>query len=338
MKDNKLIDLDLSDNAMGKPGIIACENVLNNKDMKKLYLCNDGLSGDAAIKLAEIMLEGGAPPLEVFHYHNNMSGIDGAEAIANILKECPQLTDFRFSTTRSLEAGCLFVAKALATMENKFVKLNLSDNSFGGPSLEYTCTCLGKQSALISLDFRDSSLGEDGFNSVVDAILEAKPQLTFLDLSGNDLEADNGKDLNRLLCSLPTLCHLALDDNTIESEGAMEVAKALKETKPCLQTLSMNFCDMTAAGAYDIAKNVAVLPSFELLKMDGNMICERGLQAINSVLLGHKKTLETMEDNDEDGDDDLEDALDEIVDSEEEDEEAMDELLRATAAVEIKDK
>ena len=100
----------------------------------------------------------------------------------------------------------------------------------------------------------------------------------------------------------------------------------------------MSFCDMTAAGAYDIAKNVADLPTFQILKMDGNMICERGLQAMTSVLLGHKKTLETMEDNDEDGDDDLDDSLDKIVDSEEEDEAALDELLKATAAVKIEDK
>ena len=51
------------------------------------------------------------PPLNTFHFFNNMSGDGGAKAIARIIKACGgTLNDIRFSATRSMEAGCAAIA------------------------------------------------------------------------------------------------------------------------------------------------------------------------------------------------------------------------------------
>ena len=71
----QLESLNLDDNAMGKPGVIACEAVLKCKSLKKLYLCNDGLSGEAGEKLLEILSTDGMPPLEVFSFITIWLGI-----------------------------------------------------------------------------------------------------------------------------------------------------------------------------------------------------------------------------------------------------------------------
>lgn len=39
-----------------------------------------------------------------------MSGDGGAKAIARIVEACPELTDFRFSATRSTPVGCESIA------------------------------------------------------------------------------------------------------------------------------------------------------------------------------------------------------------------------------------
>ena len=83
-------------------------------------MCNNGLSAEAGELLAKIILrEEGAPEgskvpvLKLFHFYNNMSGDGGAKAIARIVQACPELSDFRFSATRSTPVGCESIAAVL---------------------------------------------------------------------------------------------------------------------------------------------------------------------------------------------------------------------------------
>ncbi len=321
-----LESLNLDDNAMGKPGVIACESVLNCKSLKRLYLCNDGLSGEAGEKLFEILSKDGMPPLEVFQFYNNMAGNSGAVAVSKIVALCPKLTEFRFSGTRSQSEGCDEVAEELFNLsENglQLTNLDLSDNAFSSSKL---LEMLPKQSALTSLNLRDSSLqSKDAFEALGIAFKTAAPPLVFLDLSGNDFEADSGCDelyseVFSAVSLQKTLEDLALDDNMMESSGAMSLAKAIRRYKN-LQRLSVNCCDITAKGAVTLVKAVTSIKSFKLLKMDGNMICAEGVDQVNAIVEFRGKTLEEMEDNDDDGEDDL----NELEEEEEEEEEEEDE-------------
>lgn len=109
--DYDLKEVDLSENALGPQGIIACESVLKGKCIEKLYLCNNGLSADACNKVSDIVLKDGCPPLQLFHFYNNMAGDGGAIAISRLICEAKQLQDFRFSATRSFNEGCSSIAE-----------------------------------------------------------------------------------------------------------------------------------------------------------------------------------------------------------------------------------
>jgi Ran GTPase-activating protein 1 len=74
-------------------------------------MCNDGLSAEASVLVASILLDNGCPPLTELHFYNNMSGSDGAVAVRDIVKSCPHLESFRFSATRPGPAGCLAIAE-----------------------------------------------------------------------------------------------------------------------------------------------------------------------------------------------------------------------------------
>lgn len=305
-----LQDLNLSDNALGRPGVLACQAVLSGKALRKLYVCNDGLSAEASETLFEILSKDGMPALSVFHFYNNMSGDGGAVAIAGLVRACPELVDFRFSATRAQRPGCLAVAQALTTLTS-LTSLDLGDCMFAGEAAVLLGQTLEKQMALTSLNLRDSGLGSEGIVIVVKA-LEAGPGrgLKVLDVSGNDIESDNVEHLARLVANMPLLEELSLDDNCIESEGMALLAKSLAMC-PALRTLTACTCEVTAGGAYRLASALAKIPAFTLLRLDGNAICERGVEEVKSLLLRHGKVLVDMEDNDEDGDDDLDDALEE---------------------------
>ena len=79
---NKLIELNVSDNALGSKGVTACQSLFSCKSLKRLYACNNGLSADACVLVSELLLSGGCPALTTLHFFNNMSGDGGAVAIA----------------------------------------------------------------------------------------------------------------------------------------------------------------------------------------------------------------------------------------------------------------
>lgn len=68
---------------------------------------------------------------------------------------------------------------------------------------------------------------------------------------------------------------------------------------------------MTAAGAYAVGKAVVRLATFQRLRLEGNMICERGVEALEALLGRAGKVLDEMEENDDEGEDDLDDELEE---------------------------
>ena len=85
---------------------------------------------------------------------------------------------------------------------------------------------------------------------------------------------------------------------------------------------------ITAAGAYVITKKLVRISSLVSIKMDGNMINERGLEELTSLCMKHHKVLVEMEDNDDEGDDDIDDVLDQ-----EEDDAEDEELVKGMAAL-----
>lgn len=336
-----LVELNLSDNALGRPGILACQSVLCGKSLQKLYVCNDGLSAEASETLHEILIKDGMPPLKVFHFYNNMSGDGGAIAVGNIVRACPQLLDFRFSATRSRRPGCLAVAKALTTLTD-LTTLDLGDCMFADEAAEHLATALGQQKALTSLNLRDAGLGEEGLLGVLAALQTGPgPQLKLLDLSGNDLEAESVPVLAKLLQGMTALEDLGLDDNAIETEGINVLTKSLAVCTS-LRYVSACSCEITAAGAYVLAKTVVKLPAFRTLQLDGNAICSRGVEEVQGILLRGGMLLGDMDENDEDGDDDLEDVLEdeeggEVAVAGGADQDGLDDLVRGLADAAIAD-
>lgn len=342
LKKFDLLEVNLSDNALGAKGVEECKAVLLGDNIQRLYVCNNGLSAEAAELLAKILIrEAGVvegsdskktPPLELLHFYNNMAGDGGARAIANIVVACPQLVDFRFSATRSTAAGCESIAAAIATLPN-LRRLDVSDNNFKGKAGEVLVQALKNKTQLEYLNLRDDALeGVSAspeklslFNALVEAAT-AGSSLKHVDLSGNNFDAEAAQQLSRALQHLPQLTALYLDDCEIGTEGARHIASAVKKLTN-LRTLSLCTCEITAAGAYVLARAVAELPQFVNLELNGNQISEAGVEAIKGVLQQAGKVVGDLEDNDEDGDDDLEEALAEFEADDAEAEDKEEELL-----------
>lgn len=70
------------------------------------------MAAESVELLHSVFAEGGHyTPLKLLHFYNNMAGDGGAKAMGEVVKNCPQLEDFRFSATRAGNEGCLAVAE-----------------------------------------------------------------------------------------------------------------------------------------------------------------------------------------------------------------------------------
>jgi Ran GTPase-activating protein 1 len=146
----ELVELNVSDNAIGFKGVDSIHSVISTaKKIERLFLCNNGMSAEAAQLVADCLLRGGCPPLTLLHFYNNMSGNAGAAAIASIVSACPALTDFRFSATRASSAGCISIASAVGKL-TALTRLDLSDNSFSAEAAVLLAAALTKNTGSVT--------------------------------------------------------------------------------------------------------------------------------------------------------------------------------------------
>ncbi|KAL7448870.1 hypothetical protein ACHAWC_000989, partial [Mediolabrus comicus] len=235
--DAKLVDVNLSDNAIGQQGIGACKTVLSMPSLERLSLCNNGLSEATMAEVADILTsdESGtgciASRLTKIHFYNNMSGEGGCKEFARILEKSCNLTDIRFSSTRAGKAGSDIVASALdvALEEGRnanLEKLDLCDNNFGNSaSQDALFRALGCTTCLTYLDLRDCDLEDDGVKKVCHALFESDSTLEHLDLSGNGVARCGAKQIaDYIRDSGGKLKVLCLDDNELTSKGVEKIA------------------------------------------------------------------------------------------------------------------
>ena len=210
------------------------DNDNNDNNIQKLYMCNDGLSAESCVLMSEILLgHGSCATLKVLNFYNNMSGSVGGTAIAEIVKACPVLEDFRFSATRCMAEGCMSLAKAFAT-RTTLKRVDVSDNSFGAEAAAELAESLKLNVGLEYINLRDDGLSAKGTKAVLKALSEGARsktsfgKLSVLDLSGNEIDEDIVEALGQTMSSLKTLKQLFLDDNEFGSDGCPVIAKSLK--------------------------------------------------------------------------------------------------------------
>ena len=241
-----LEDLDLSNNNLGVPGAYvvaeAFSLLVSNKDEFELNLSDTNMSGEAAVKLSDILT---SRPCDSsckceLNLGKNQFGIEGLSAILGIflIKSCPiarleiRNTDFASSVNPfSIIQHCNTTVSSL----------NCEDS---------TCNNIMKY-----LDFCDSRFGESGVKSLEFAIQTGCfVSLERLDLSHTLIDnADvNGKLLTTLLPSIATHCphlkDLDLSNNNLGVPGACAVAEAVSSFVSNREEFNLDLSETNMSG------------------------------------------------------------------------------------------
>lgn len=257
---DRIVELDLSDNAVGTKGVEACRPLLQQlPSLKRLFFCNCGISAEAARTITDYLVQGkrskvvtttpgsdssssdnvsknegnesindGGLNLEVLHFDNNMSGGAGAAALGDLISASPKLLDFKYTSSRGDRSGVEALCAAIATARN-LQKLDLHDNIFAEPLGLALGSSLSGLRNLVHLDLGDTLLRDDGVLGLASGLLNGCAlSLEHLDLSCNEITNKGAVAVAKCVTGLKRLRVLMLQENEFEDKGVKLIAKALK--------------------------------------------------------------------------------------------------------------
>jgi Ran GTPase-activating protein 1 len=189
-RDSPLVDVDLSDNALGLRGMERIKSLLTGLPLQRLYLANCGFSVESMVHLQEcVAANDNAIGKSLTHLvlDRNMMGAMGAQKVGEILSTC-NLEYFSYLGCR-IQEGTLFLAQGIKLMaENAakpaLIRLDIDDGNFGEDEPAYRPLAEGLKlcSRLRHLDLTDAQLGIQGLTLLLDALTAASVRLTHLGL------------------------------------------------------------------------------------------------------------------------------------------------------------
>jgi Ran GTPase-activating protein 1 len=273
LKSTPVTEIDLSDNALGKKGILACKALLEEKEnLEKLWVNNVGLAPEAAEALAELLLFRQPTKLRLLHCFNNLLVDRGAAAFKKILAQSPLLEDVRFSATRFTKLGGLSVADGLLQSGSTSLRrMDLSDNSFGGSASTVLQQLLVKQPNLEFLSLGDTSMDDQDLIHISAGLSSdtSTKKLHTLILSGNELTRKGIKHLVKVLKAQKQLRVLRLEENELKNRGAQLIAEALKDHS-ALEELNLASNSISQKGGLAVINALKHNKVLKTLNLNGN--------------------------------------------------------------------
>jgi Ran GTPase-activating protein (RanGAP) involved in mRNA processing and transport len=321
LADHDLVELDMSDNALGAKGVRACAALLRRSErLESLVLCNNGLAADAIQLVVTVITQDGKQvALRKLHLFNNLLQDDGAIALVPLLERARMLEDFRFASLRVSRRGAAAISQALARGSMTLKRLDMTDNTLGADGARALADALTQQTDLEELYLRDCLLTNAGARCILEALLShgEKLHLRVLDLSGNEL---TGVACGSLLAELverclATLTHLRLDENELGDEGALALAKALSKSpeRSRLVEMSLYLNEIGGRAAVVLVQRCVRIASLRILNLNGNRISSTAQAYIERLVQDTPLEAGFVELDENDVSDDNEDADEEAI-------------------------
>lgn len=330
--DSELVDVNLSDNAVGEQGAKYCKTVLSKSSLRRLEMCNMGLAAETMKDIVDILTndEYGngctAEKMTKIHFYNNMSGPGGCKEFARILEKSKELEDIRFSSTRARKEGTdIFVSaldSCLADGRNpNLTRLDLCDNNFvNKSSQEALFRALAGTKNLTYLNLSDCELGDDGVKKVCHALFDSDSSLEHLNLSANELTRRGAKHIAEFIRDCEALKILRLEDNELTSKGIVHLAKAfhIGDDGSAIEEIQLIGNSIGTIGARALIDAAGPdgkdMPNLKSILLNQN--------SFNSDVIGELETafqdkLGELDENDSDGEADDDMSSDEDSDEEE---------------------
>ncbi|XP_016414052.1 uncharacterized protein LOC107744761 [Sinocyclocheilus rhinocerous] len=251
---SNLIELDLSENPLGDPGVTEISTLLGNSQctLKILRMSNCSITEEGYKALASALRSNPSHLIEL-ELTGNDPGQSGVKQLLDSLKDPECKLKLRFLSPAAEEA-CQFVKGIVGKNPLLLKELNLSERELGDTRVNQISALLqDKHCKLNTLMLNNNSITEEGCAALTSAFNSNPSNLIELDLSGNKLGNSGTKKICPLLEN--TQCRLKkleLSDCSITEDGYKALASALRSNPSHLIELDLTGNDPGPSGVKEL--------------------------------------------------------------------------------------
>ncbi|KAH9948865.1 hypothetical protein B0H21DRAFT_805105 [Amylocystis lapponica] len=277
--------------------------------------------------------------IEEIHLGGNTIGVEAAQTLAEFLSKTTALkiADFADIFTGRLISEIPQALSALCDAlipKTTLVEINLSDNAFGGRSVDPMVPFLTQNRAVQVIKLNNNGLGPAGGATIANALLRsaelskaagtpsnlrtvicgrnrledgsapawaaafaAHGGLVEVRMPQNGIRMAGAAALAHGLASCKGLAHLDMQDNTFGEEGATAMAQALRAW-PGLRTLNLSDCVLAEEGAVSSVVEALAAgsnPKLEVLQLQNNNLEVQSFALLAEGIEVHLPVLKTLE-------------------------------------------
>nr|XP_018904986.1 PREDICTED: ran GTPase-activating protein 1 [Bemisia tabaci] len=235
----RLVELDLSDNALGPIGVEGLADFLRSTccyNLQELRLNNNGLGVTGTKMLAKALLdchknssaEGKPLALKIFIAGRNRIENEGALKLAEVFKTIGTLEEIAMPQNGIYHVGISALSDAFRANPNLRI-INLNDNTITEKGAVALAKAFLELKELKILNFGDCLLRTKGAILLANA-LEDTHQLEELILDSNEIGQEGGEAVAKAVSNKLKLKALNLNSNNFGENGIEVITNALKES------------------------------------------------------------------------------------------------------------
>jgi Ran GTPase-activating protein 1 len=251
--------------------------------------------------------------LEEIHLCGNTIGVGAAQALAEVLNRASKIkvADFADIFTGRLITEIPIALSAICDSlidKAHLVEINLSDNAFGGRSVDPIVPFLSKNPSFQIFRLNNNGLGPEGGTVIANALrdnaavrkaivpVEQRSSLRTIVCGRNRLEDGSAPAWAEAFAAHGTLVEVRMPQNGIRMAGSVKLAEGLAKNA-ALEVLDLQDNTLSQPGDQAFAAALASWPSLHTLNLSDCVLSEEGEipQVVDTLAKGSNHLLRTLQ-------------------------------------------
>ncbi|KAH9002719.1 hypothetical protein EDB86DRAFT_202124 [Lactarius hatsudake] len=250
--------------------------------------------------------------LEEIHLCGNTIGVGAAQALAEVLNKASKIKVVDFAdifTGRLITEIPIALAAICDSLIDKahLVEINLSDNAFGGRSVDPIVPFLSKNPSFQIFRLNNNGLGPEGGTVIANALrdnaavrkvipIEGRSGLRTIICGRNRLEDGSASAWAEAFAAHGTLVEVRMPQNGIRMDGSVALAEGLAKNA-ALEVLDLQDNTLSQPGDRAFAAALSSWPDLHTLNLSDCILSEEGEipQVVDTLAKGSNPLLRTLQ-------------------------------------------